>query len=97
VVLGNVEAIIEELAAPPKDSVPEAIERMASATQARLSLKEANKDAIKRTEYEIIQKTLERTNWNRKKAAELLNISYKTLLYKIKAIGLDKRFTIQTS
>jgi DNA-binding NtrC family response regulator len=37
------------------------------------------------------------TNWNRKKAADKLNISYKALLYKIKETGLDKRFIPQAS
>jgi DNA-binding NtrC family response regulator len=33
---------------------------------------------------------LQRTHWNRKEAAEILGISYKALLYKIKETGLDK-------
>jgi len=31
------------------------------------------------------------TRWNRKKAAELLDISYKALLYKIKQSGLSRK------
>ena len=33
---------------------------------------------------------LQHTHWNRKEAAEMLGISYKALLYKIKENGLDK-------
>jgi len=33
---------------------------------------------------------LQQTHWNRKETAEILNISYKALLYKIKENGLDK-------
>jgi DNA-binding NtrC family response regulator len=33
---------------------------------------------------------LQRTRWNRKEAADILGISYKALLYKIKENGLDK-------
>ena len=33
---------------------------------------------------------LERTRWNRKEAAEILGISYKALLYKIKDNRLDE-------
>jgi len=33
---------------------------------------------------------LTRTRWNRKETAEILGISYKALLYKIKENGLDK-------
>ena len=37
-----------------------------------------------RTEKKLMQKALEATNWNRKKAAALLNISYKSMLNKMK-------------
>ena len=37
-----------------------------------------------RTEKKLMQKALETTNWNRKKAAALLNISYKSMLNKMK-------------
>ena len=33
---------------------------------------------------------LQQTRWNRKATAEILGISYKALLYKIKENGLDK-------
>jgi DNA-binding NtrC family response regulator len=39
---------------------------------------------ITQTEKKIMQKALETTNWNRKKAASLLNISYKSMLNKMK-------------
>jgi two-component system response regulator AtoC len=39
---------------------------------------------------DAIGKALERTKWNRKEAARLLNISYKALLYKIRRYGLEK-------
>ena len=37
-----------------------------------------------RTEKKLMKKALEATNWNRKKAAELLSISYKSMLNKMK-------------
>ncbi len=40
-------------------------------------------------EVQAIRQALEHTNWNRKKAAANLNISYKALLYKIRQYGLD--------
>lgn len=40
-------------------------------------------------EGEAIRRTLEQTNWNRKNAAAMLNISYKALLYKIRQYGLE--------
>lgn len=41
-------------------------------------------------EIEAITKALEQTNWNRKKAAALLKISYKALLYKIRQYEIQR-------
>ena len=38
----------------------------------------------------MIERVLQQTRWNRKETAEILGISYKALLYKIKENGLDK-------
>ncbi len=40
-------------------------------------------------EAEAIARTLEQTNWNRKEAARILNISYKALLYKTRQYGIE--------
>jgi two-component system response regulator AtoC len=40
-------------------------------------------------EMQAITRALELTNWKRKDAAEMLNISYKALLYKIRQYGID--------
>src|SRR6266481_220365 len=53
------------------------------------SLKVASRAASRRAERELIQKALEGTHWNRKRAAQDLQISYKSLLYKIKQTGLE--------
>lgn len=47
----------------------------------------AARAASKEAERELILQALERTRWNRKRAAQELRISYKSLLYKIKQIG----------
>ena len=46
-----------------------------------------------RVEAEIyaISRTLEYTGWNRRKAAQLLSISYRGILYKIRQHGLTPR------
>lgn len=54
-----------------------------------LPLKEATKKASRQVERELILNTLARTRWNRKRAARVLGISYKALLYKLKRIALD--------
>lgn len=53
------------------------------------SLKVAARAASQRTERELILKALERTHWNRKRAAQELQISYKALLYKINQIDVQ--------
>ena len=55
-----------------------------------MSLKEVGRTAARQAERDLILRMLTRTRWNRKEAAEILGISYKALLYKIKENGLDK-------
>jgi len=52
-----------------------------------VSLKQAARAASREAEKELILKVLTRTRWNRRRAAEELQISYKALLYKLKQIG----------
>jgi len=54
------------------------------------SLKLAARAASRQTERELILKALERTHWNRKRAAQELQISYKALLYKIRQTGAQR-------
>jgi two-component system response regulator AtoC len=54
------------------------------------SLKDIARHAAREAERELILRMLQHTRWNRKEAAEILGISYKALLYKIKDNGLDK-------
>lgn len=53
----------------------------------RVSLKQAARAASREAEKELILRVLDRTRWNRKRAAQELQISYKALLYKLKQIG----------
>lgn len=53
-----------------------------------ISLKEICREFTVRAEIKMLRKALDSTNWNRKKAAGLLNISYKSLLNKIKEYNL---------
>ena len=55
----------------------------------RISLKAASRAASREAERELILSTLTRTRWNRRRAAEQLQISYKALLYKLKQIGWE--------
>jgi two-component system response regulator AtoC len=54
------------------------------------SLKDIARQAAREAEKELIYRTLQQTRWNRREAAEILGISYKALLYKIKEAELGK-------
>ncbi len=60
----------------------------AKAAEAGGGLKSLARSAKDEAEGEAIRQALERTNWNRKQAAALLQISYKALLYKIRQYGI---------
>jgi two-component system, NtrC family, response regulator AtoC len=81
VALGEVTLAIADLRAarinPPQG---------ATSSERLSSLKVAAKAASRQTERELILQALERTKWNRKRAARELQISYKSLLYKLKQI-----------
>ena len=56
----------------------------------KVSLKEAAKAASREAEKELILQVLTKTRWNRRRAAQELQISYKALLYKLKQIGYEE-------
>jgi DNA-binding NtrC family response regulator len=47
-------------------------------------------------EIDAISHALQETGWNRKRAAQILNISYRGLLYKIQQHKITPEFTEQT-
>ena len=76
---------------------PDAVQRptptelaVAAAEAGNYSLKDVSREAARQAERELIARMLQQTRWNRKETAEILGISYKALLYKIKENGLDK-------
>jgi len=81
VALGDERLAIAELAAAPQPRALEVPE------QRGYSLKAAARAASRDAERELILKALGHTRWNRKRAAQELQISYKSLLYKLKQIG----------
>jgi DNA-binding NtrC family response regulator len=91
VVLGNEKAILEDLTSVVKRDAPPEKKKTSSTGREWPSLKEVQREAAKKAESQIILEALEMTNWNRKKAAMALNLSYKALLYKIKDFALDRR------
>jgi len=84
VALGDPTVVLGDLHAAP-------VTLPGSAEPRRFSpLKAAARAASRRTETELILQALERNRWNRKRAARELQISYKSLLYKIKQIGVQE-------
>ena len=52
------------------------------------ALKKISQEAVAKAEKKAIRRALEETKWNKKKAAALLEISYRSLLYKIKEYAI---------
>jgi len=99
VVLGNEAAVLEEIAhrmeaAEAADGGHSALDLAAlgvDLSDARgVDLKAIAKRAAQIAEKRVIEKVLDQTRWNRKEAAERLQISYKALLYKMKDNGLSQ-------
>jgi two-component system, NtrC family, response regulator AtoC len=82
VALGDEQRVIDELSF--ESPAARAIENGSNHSH---SLKAAARAASREAERELILEALNRTRWNRKKAAQELQISYKSLLYKLKQIG----------
>jgi two-component system response regulator AtoC len=55
-----------------------------------VNLQELARTAAMGAEKEAIQHALERFRWNRRKTAEYLQVSYKTLLNKMKECGISE-------
>lgn len=91
VVLGSEEAITRELNwrsaghldldVPPDRSI---------------ALTQVTREAVKDLESKIILNTLQANQWNRKRAARALRISYRSLLYKLKKAGIQSRRDMTT-
>jgi two-component system response regulator AtoC len=84
VILGTEACITADLTEP----VPSSFE-LDIPDQGPVPLKKVTQQAVRRLERQIILKVLQNTHWNRRRAAELLKISYRALLYKIRDAGLS--------
>ena len=56
-----------------------------------VSLKKLTRQTVRKFEARIILSALHANNWNRKKAARAVGISYRALLYKLKDVGISQR------
>ncbi len=83
VLFDSQEAVCDELLARAKKQVSPQLSQPGS-----VSLKELARNAVREVERDAILKVLEANQWNRKRAACVLNISYRALLYKLKDAGV---------
>jgi len=83
VALGQSRAAITEL------KRPEPVRSNRAESPGGASLKVVAKEASRVAERDLILRALDRTHWNRKRAARELQVSYKALLYKIKQMDVD--------
>ncbi len=54
------------------------------------ALKKRVDEIVAREEKRVIAEVLQKTNWNRRKASDILEISYRSLLYKIKEYRINE-------
>jgi len=84
VILSDPKSVLSELLSAPKEH------RSAPPAAHGTALRAATRAASRRVEQQLILDALAKTRWNRKRAARDLQISYKSLLSKLKLIGGDK-------
>ena len=82
-ILQDLSLVLSELRAPS--------ELARAAPSAGSSLKEVAAYAAEQAEREVALRALQEANWNRKRAAQQLGISYKALLNKLKKWQLENR------
>ena len=89
VILEDETQILEELAPMDRWKKAEELGTPSSSVGSGppIPLKRMSKRAAQEVEKGMILQALEETNWNRKKAALQLGISYKALLYKLKKMA----------
>jgi two-component system response regulator AtoC len=78
ILIGNEDSLIADLVPAAPASLTAEIDLVNP-----MSLKEITRDATKDLERQIILKVLQANGWSRRKTAKWLNISYRSLLYKL--------------
>ena len=86
VILGSEEAFCNELMEKRPAQISYEVTEDGS-----IPLKRIAKQAIREMERTLILRVLQANHWNRRKTAEVLKISYRALLYKIRQAGLPPK------
>ncbi len=86
VILGD-----EDAQAPGSSAVRDTTVPVESVPDGSIPLKHIAKRAVRDMERNLILQVLQANHWNRRKAAEILKISYRALIYKIREAGLSSK------
>jgi two-component system response regulator AtoC len=86
VILGSEEAFYSE---PANRKQPEFTYE--ASQDGNIPLKSIAQQVTRRMEHDVILKVLQQNHWNRRKTAEILKISYRALLYKVRQAGLPPK------
>lgn len=86
VILGSEEAFCSELFEKRPSPVTYEV-----AADGSIPLKKIAREAVREMERTLILRVLQANHWNRRKTAEVLKISYRALLYKIRQAGLPPK------
>jgi two-component system response regulator AtoC len=86
VILGSEEAFYSERVEhkPPEFSYE-------AGEDGNIPLKRIAQQVTRRMEHDVILKVLQANHWNRRRTAEVLKISYRALLYKVRQAGLPSK------
>jgi two-component system response regulator AtoC len=88
VLIGSEEALVAELM--PETTAPRGGITTEIDLSEPISLKNITKQATHDLERQIILKVLQANSWNRQKTAKWLQISYRSLLYKLSEVGMPE-------
>jgi len=88
VILGTTEGMLSELEQRNQEIAAGGFKLQ---TPEDFSLKKFSKQAAQHAEKFLMLEALKQTRWNRKRAAVLLGISYRALLYKLSEAGLPRK------
>jgi two-component system response regulator AtoC len=88
VILGSEEAFYLE---PTERKPVEFAYEGTRAEEGSIPLKRITQHVTRRMEHDVILKVLQANHWNRRKTAEILKISYRALLYKVRQAGLPAK------
>ncbi|MGB2714453.1 MAG: sigma-54 dependent transcriptional regulator [Vicinamibacterales bacterium] len=88
--LGPMSGSFPSTGVPEGDTDDAAADEAEAADEGGGSLATVAKAAAMKAERAAIEQTLRQVHWNRRKAAQILGVSYKTLLNKIKECGISR-------